>query len=103
MSSSIMDTKDPKAVPYALEVSGRSTNGYLQAVLSQTSDQHNDEWGKPGSELSNGLLGYRRGKLGNPDWDGWQGGELEAALVVQEAERYKQKFIHIMKCRQRRQ
>ncbi|GFF99980.1 hypothetical protein IFM53868_10556 [Aspergillus udagawae] len=96
MPSSIMDTKDPKAVSYALEVSGRSTNGYLQAVLSQTSDQHNDEWGKPGSELSNGLLGYRRGKLGNPDWGGWQGGELEAALVTQEAERYKRALFGLL-------
>jgi hypothetical protein len=64
-------------------------NKYHQAVLSLTSGQHDDEWGKPDSELSDGLLGYRRGKFDKPDWDRWQGGELEAALVAQEAERYK--------------
>ncbi|KAF4180848.1 hypothetical protein CNMCM7927_000983 [Aspergillus lentulus] len=73
----MMDTKDPRAVSYALEVSERSTNGYHQAVLSQTSGQHDDEWGKP-------------------DWDGWQGGELEAALVAQEAERYKRALFGLL-------
>ncbi|KAH2127723.1 hypothetical protein KXV68_001950, partial [Aspergillus fumigatus] len=60
---------DPKAI-YALEVSGGLTNIYHQAVFLKTSGQHDDEWCKP-------------------DWDGWQGRGLEAALVAQEAERYK--------------
>jgi hypothetical protein len=92
----MMDTKDPKAVSYALEVSGRSTKGYHQAELSQTSGQHDDEWAKPHSELSNGLLGYPGGKLGVPERDGWQGGELETALVAQEAERYKRALFGLL-------
>ncbi|KAF7590954.1 hypothetical protein BBP40_002206 [Aspergillus hancockii] len=91
-----MDTKEPNAVSYALEVSGRSTNEYHQAALSQTSGQHDVDWGKPDSELSNGLLGYRRGKLDTPDWDRWQGGELEEALVAQEAERYKRALFGLL-------
>ncbi|KAH2164613.1 hypothetical protein KXV74_007192, partial [Aspergillus fumigatus] len=68
---------DPKAVPYALEVSGGSTNVYHQAVFSKTSGQHDDEWCKP-------------------DWDGWQGRGLEAALVAQEAERYKRALFGLL-------
>lgn len=72
-----MDTKGPKAVSYGLEISGRSTNGYHQAALSQTSGQHDDEWDKH-------------------DWDGWQGGELDAALVAQEAARYKRALFGLL-------
>ncbi|EAL86549.1 SANT/Myb-like DNA-binding domain-containing protein [Aspergillus fumigatus Af293] len=67
---------DPKAI-YALEVSGGSTNVYHQAVFSKTSGQHDDEWCKP-------------------DWDGWQGRGLEAALVAQEAERYKRALFRLL-------
>ncbi|PKX96266.1 uncharacterized protein P174DRAFT_501107 [Aspergillus novofumigatus IBT 16806] len=65
-------------------------------VITQTSGQHDDEWGKPNSELSNGLISYRRGKLGKPDWDGWQDGELEAALVAQEVECYKRALFGLL-------
>ncbi|KAL3413031.1 MYB DNA binding domain protein [Aspergillus fumigatus] len=51
---------DPKAI-YALEVSGGLTNIYHQAVFLKTSGQHDNEWCKP-------------------DWDGWQGRGLKAAL-----------------------
>jgi hypothetical protein len=71
-------------------------NEDYRAVLSQTSGQHDDEWGKPDSELSNGLLRYRRGKLDKPDWNGWQGGEPEVALVAQVAERYKRALFGLL-------
>ncbi|KAH1473273.1 hypothetical protein KXX06_006174 [Aspergillus fumigatus] len=91
----MMDTKHSKAVSHASEVSGRSLNEYHQAVLSQTSGQHDDEWGRPDSELPDGLLDYRLGMLDKPEWDGWKGGELEA-LVAQEAERYKRALLGLL-------
>lgn len=46
-------------------------------MFSKTSGQHDDEWCKP-------------------DWDGWQGRGLEAALVAQEAERYKRALFGLL-------
>lgn len=46
-------------------------------MFSKTSGQHDNEWCKP-------------------NWDGWQGRGLEAALVAQEAERYKRALFRLL-------